>query len=181
MLSENFKRFQIVSWEVLRVVMWELMWELMWEFMGGLWERFGRDQKYLSRAATPLYKGFPRDLGRDERFLRLLLAQSEITSRHWRDYCSLQVPSKGTASFLTANSQFAYCLVGFLTRPILSSNTRHLFLSKCHSLTIFIGHYFANDWTLFARKWTLKIKKLVKYLEVSEKVPIFASSEMTIR
>ena len=33
------------------------------------WERYGRDQKHLSRALTPFYKGFPRDLGRDERFL----------------------------------------------------------------------------------------------------------------
>ena len=54
-----------------------------------------------------------------------IISQSEITARHWRDYCSHQVPSKGTASFHTANSPFAYCLVGFLTRqsylPILAT------------------------------------------------------------
>ena len=36
---------------------------------GEIREGYGRDWEHPSRAQTPLYKGFPRDLGRDERFL----------------------------------------------------------------------------------------------------------------
>jgi hypothetical protein len=35
---------------------------------GGMMERYGRDKNYLSRAGSLLYKGFPNDDGRDERF-----------------------------------------------------------------------------------------------------------------
>ena len=37
----------------------------------GIREGYGRDWEHPSRAQTPLYKGFPRDLGRDERFLSI--------------------------------------------------------------------------------------------------------------
>jgi hypothetical protein len=36
---------------------------------GEIWERFGRDPGHLSPTPTPLYKGFPKILGRDDRFL----------------------------------------------------------------------------------------------------------------
>ena len=38
--------------------------------MGGLWERYGRDPKHLSRPERPLCKGISDDLGRDEPFFR---------------------------------------------------------------------------------------------------------------
>ena len=40
---------------------------------GGVRERYGRDKKDPSRAQTPLNKGVPEDLGRDERFFSINL------------------------------------------------------------------------------------------------------------
>ena len=37
--------------------------------MGEIWERNGRDEKNLSHAETPFYKGIPSEYGRDEGFL----------------------------------------------------------------------------------------------------------------
>ena len=37
--------------------------------MGEMKERYGRDEKNLSHAETPFYKGDSNDCGRDERFL----------------------------------------------------------------------------------------------------------------
>ena len=46
------------------------------------WERYGRDRKHPSHAQIPLYKGTPRDLGRDDRFMCRQITLHAPSSHH---------------------------------------------------------------------------------------------------